>query len=120
MIGIDILEVDRVDMSENFMHKIAHDDEIDYIKKSPCQSLQKQRLASLFCVKEAVMKALNMGKNSGVSFKDIKLCHEEGGMPFVQLLGRAKEKFDTFFKDKKIHVSISHTQNYASAVALIN
>ena len=119
MIGIDILDLERLDTSENFIKKIAFEEEVDYIKKSPCLSLQKQRLGALFCVKEAVMKALEMGENSGVGFKDIKLCHEENGKPFVELFGKAKEKFEKEFSLKKIEVSLSHTPNYATAICII-
>lgn len=119
MVGIDILDLERLDFSDKFMAKIAFDEEIEYIKKSPCESLQKQRLGALFCVKEAVMKALELGKNSGVSFHDIKLCHNDNGKPFVQLFGRAKEKFDSYI-GKVIEVSLSHTPNYATAIAIIS
>lgn len=119
MVGIDILELDRLDKSDKFMMKIADEEEIEYIKKSPCESLQIQRLGALFCVKEAVMKALEMGKQSGVSFRDIKLCHREDGKPYVKLLGKAQEKFSQLSDAKKIEISISHTQNYATAIALI-
>ncbi len=119
MVGIDILEVARIDHSDAFINKIAHENEVEYIKSSPCQSLQAQRLTALFCVKEAVMKALEMGKNSGVVFKDIELCHQENGKPYVKLHGKALEKYNLFFADKKIEVSLSHTENYATAIAIL-
>ena len=119
MVGIDILEVARIDHSDAFINKIAREEEIAYIKSSPCQSLQAQRLTALFCVKEAVMKALEMGKNSGVVFKDIQLCHEDSGKPYVKLHGKALEKYSTHFADKKIEVSLSHTENYATAIAIL-
>lgn len=119
MIGIDIIEVARVDTSKAFIERIAHESEIEYINKSPCESLRHQRLSALFCVKEAVMKALEMGKNSGVVFKDIELCHNEYGKPYVKLQGKAKEKYQTFFSDKKLEVSLSHTPAYATAIAML-
>lgn len=119
MVGIDILDIDRLDTSEKFKEKIAFEEEIAYIEKSQCQSLQKQRLGALFCVKEAVMKALEMGKDSGVSFKDIKLCHAENGKPYVELFGRAKEKFEKQWSGKHIEISLSHTPCYATAIAVI-
>ncbi len=119
MVGIDILDLERLDTSDSFMKKIAFDEEIEYVLKSPCDSLVRQRLGALFCVKEAVMKALEMGKDSGVSFKDIKLCHKENGKPFIELFGKAREKFDAFFYGKTIEVSISHSPLYATAIAVI-
>ncbi len=120
MVGIDIIELDRVDTSDSFLNKIADKEEIDYIKKSFCKQVQHEKIASLFCVKEAVMKALGLGKKSGVTFKEIKLCHEENGKPFVQLFGVAKEKFDQDFQDKNIAVSISHSKTIATAICFIN
>ncbi len=119
MVGIDIIEVERIDKSEAFLKKIANEKEIEYAKKSSCESLRHQRTAALFCVKEAVMKALNLGANSKVSFKDIELAHQPSGKPTVILHGVAKEKFDAAFKGKKIEVSLSHTPNYATAIAVI-
>ena len=56
MIGIDCIDIERVDKSDEFLQKIARDNEIEYIKKSFCESLRLQRTGALFCVKEAVMK----------------------------------------------------------------
>lgn len=119
MVGIDIIEVERVDTSDAFLNRIAHESEIEYINKSKCKSLRHQRIASLFCVKEAVMKALEMGANSGVVFKDIELTHNEFGKPEVILHGRAKEKIESVFAGKKIEVSLSHTSSIATAIAII-
>ena len=119
MVGIDIIEVERINYSHEFMNKIAHQGEIEYIEKSTCESLKRQRLAALFCVKEAVMKALEMGAGSGVVFKDIELKHQENGKPFIELYGKALEKLESSFKSKKIEVSLSHTEKYATAFAMI-
>ena len=119
MIGIDLLEVERINDSVEFLNKIAHVEEIEYINKNTCQHLRKQKIAALFCVKEAVMKALGLGKGSGVVFKDIMLCHEESGKPYVKLFGKAQEKMVDSFKGKRIEISLSHTKAYATAIAII-
>ncbi len=120
MVGIDIIELERVETSDSFLNKIAHKEEIEYIKSNPCKQVQHEKIAGLWCVKEAVMKALELGKNSGVVFKDIKLCHKENGKPFIELFGVAKEQFENYFKDKKIEISISHSKTIATAIAIIN
>lgn len=119
MVGIDLEEVAKINTSEKFLQKIAHQEEIDYIKKSACENLQKQRITALFCVKEAVMKALGMGAKSGVVFKDVQLSHEKSGKPFVVLHGKALAKFNECFAGKKIEISISHTEAYATAIAIL-
>lgn len=120
MIGIDIIEIERVKTDENFLKKIAYQEEIDYILSSSCENVKKERISALWCVKEAVMKALGLGKNSGVVFKDIKLKHEESGKPFVELFGVAKTTFENNYKGKKIEISLSHSKTCAVAVAMIN
>ncbi len=119
MIGIDCIDIERVDNSDEFLNRIASNEEINYVKKSFCDSLRVQRTGALFCVKEAVMKALELGKGSGVVFKDIELCHYESGKPYVKLYGKALDKFNSDFKDKKIEISLSHTPIIAMAIAII-
>lgn len=118
MIGIDIIEIARVKEDDEFLKKIACEAEIERIKKSPCQSLRLQRIGAVFCVKEAVIKALDLG-GSEVSLKDIELSHYDSGKPYVILHGEAKEKFDKYFADKRIEISLSHTPSTAIAVAMI-
>ncbi len=117
MIGIDLVEVARISESEAFVDKIALEGEKTYLNSSPV--LKKQRIAALFSLKEAVMKALEMGKDSGVVFKDIELYHEENGKPCVRLHGKALEKFENCFSGKNLEVSISHIKDYATAIAMI-
>lgn len=119
MVGIDIIDIERVDKSQEFLKKIANESEIEYVSKSFCESLRHQRTGALFCVKEAVMKALEMGKNSGVVFKDIELSHEESGKPIVILHGKALERYNERFFGKKIEVSLSHTPIMAIAIAIL-
>lgn len=119
MIGIDIDDVERFDCSEKFLTKIAYEDEIAHIERAKCDSLRKQRVASLFSVKEAVMKALGLGKTSGVSFKDIKMSHDESGKPFVEVFGIAKQALEERYNGKKIEISLSHTPTTVVAVAVI-
>ncbi len=119
MIGIDIDEVERFKEDDVFLNRIAFPQEIEHIKNAKCESLRQQRIASLWSVKEAVMKALGLGKNSGVSFKDIMFCHDESGKPYVELFGKAKEKYELLYISKKLEISLSHTPKMVVAVAVI-
>lgn len=119
MIGIDVLEVDRIKDVSALFEKIGLEDERKYVFDIKDESLRKQKMASLFCVKEAVMKALGLGENSKVSFKDICLFHNEEGKPLVRLFGVAKKRLDEKFYDKTIEVSISHTKKIVTAIAMI-
>lgn len=117
MIGIDLVEVDRFDNLALF-DKIGREEERDYVFGVKNDNLKRQKLASLFCVKEALVKALGLG-GSGVSMKDFCLCHDESGRPEVKLYGKAKEVFEKNFLSKQIAVSLSHTKKYVTAIAII-
>ena len=119
MVGIDIIDIERVDGSDEFLNKIANEKEIEYVKKSFCDSLRIQRTGALFCVKEAVMKALDLGKGSGVVFKDIELTHQPSGKPSVILHGKALERLNQAYSGKRIEVSLSHTPITAIAIAIV-
>lgn len=115
MIGIDIIELERVKSDDTFLKKIAFDEEIEYIKKGKSLRVQKQKIAALWCVKEAVMKALGLGEKSGVKCKDIQLFHEESGKPYVKVYGVALKALGK----RKIEVSISHSKTIVTAIAII-
>ena len=104
MIGIDIVEVNRIkkimDDHENFLAKIFNEDEIKRIeeRKNPYE-----RIAGMYAAKEAVAKAMTTGIGE-ISFHDIKIKYIEN-LPHAEVFG------------KKFYLSISHEKNYAVAVA---
>ena len=63
----------------------------------------------LQCAKEAVLKAF--GKNSHISWKDIEIVNDADGKPLCRYR-------DKKFKNK-ILISISHSEHYAVASAII-
>lgn len=115
MIGFDLQEVERIGDEEKLLSKIALDGEILYIQKF--KENRKERVASLWAVKEAVFKALDV-KSGEISFKEIELCHKESGAPFIKLSGKALVRFENL-KAKKIEVSISHQKSVAGAIVVI-
>lgn len=119
MVGIDTIEVARMRDDADFLNRIALPAEKEYILLAKDPSLRKQKIAALWAVKEAVMKALELGCGSGVSFTDIELRHESGGKPYVELSGVALNKYTTWFADKKLEVSLSHTKERVVAIAIL-
>lgn len=115
MIGFDLQEVKRIKNSGRLLSKIALPGEIAYIQKFLRN--QKEKVASLWAVKEAVFKALDISSGE-ISFKEIELCHYENGKPFVKLYGKAQKRFDDL-KAKQIEVSISHQKSVVGAVVEI-
>ena len=117
MIGIDILEVERIEKAlkkENFLNRGFTNQELEYVKQYKNIA---SHLTGFFCAKEAVMKALEDCKK--MSFLDIEIYHNKNGKPYVKLYNKAQE---IFIKNnyKNIDISISQTNNYATAICQIN
>jgi holo-[acyl-carrier protein] synthase len=76
------------------------------------------RLAGRFAAKEAVLKALGTGLVGGMSWQHLEVRSGDEGAPSVTLRGRASE-LAAELGVRKIHVSISHTDSTAVAVAVL-
>ncbi len=115
MIGIDIIEIERIqkaiDRTPSFLDKAFTEYEREYYEKN---GRQTKTLAGIFCAKEAAVKALKTGFN-GISLMDIEVRHTKSGSPYLNFFGKALE----IIKDKQAELSISHSQKYAVAVCLI-
>lgn len=73
--------------------------------------------AARFAVKEAVLKALGTGWSGGIRWTDVEVVHAPSGKAQVRLLGRARE-IARKMKIRAVHISITHTERYASAAAV--
>ena len=116
MVGIDIIEVDRIEQGlkkKGFLQRLLTKQEIEYVNQF--KSI-KEHIAGFFCAKEAVMKALEDCKE--ISFLDIEIFHKQNGKPFIKLYGKAAE---VFLKSgySVIEISISQTKTYATAIAIL-
>lgn len=106
-VGVDIEEVKRFEKyvkDKDCLERVFAEDEISYCmrKKNPAQ-----HLAARFAAKEAVWKALNT-KNKKLVITDISVKNTRSGKPEVYIKNR---------RCKKIELSLSHTAEYAVAVA---
>ncbi len=107
-IGIDIVEVNRIAkliQNKAFLKRVFTPEEIAYCSKRVNKS---EHYAVRFAAKEAVWKALGM---SGISLKNISVKNRPNGKPEALIKGK---------KMKDISISLSHTENYAAAVAVIS
>jgi holo-[acyl-carrier protein] synthase len=111
-LGTDIIEIKRVaDMyrrNPRFAERIYTRRELKY-----CLAHQNcfPHLAARFAAKEAVAKALGRS----FSWQDVEIDNEDSGRPGVLLYGEARKCAE----NKKVMLSISHSHDYATAVALI-
>jgi holo-[acyl-carrier protein] synthase len=118
-LGIDTIEIDRIARvyrryPQRFLDRIFAPGEQAYALryKDPVP-----RLAARFAAKEACMKALGTGWNFGVRWKDIVVVNEKGGKPDLQLHGKAKTFFERLCGER-IHLSITHSREHATAIVI--
>lgn len=119
--GVDIIEIDRLERSfqtggNSFRDKVFTARESEY-----CDSKKATRIksyAARFAAKEAVSKALGTGISKGIKWTEIEVENDIDGKPSVILSGKAKERFEKL-KGKNISISLSHSNNYAVAYAVI-
>jgi holo-[acyl-carrier protein] synthase len=118
-IGTDIIEVSRIEKvmerDIGFREKIFTSGEITY-----CETMKHkyENYAARFSAKEAFMKAIGTGWRFGIRFADIEVYHDEFGKPLIRLYGKAEElvKIEGI---SKIHVSLSHVKEIATAIVIV-
>ncbi len=110
MIGIDIVDVKRIKkLIENPEHakRLFFKEELDYANANFAPAVH---LAGFFCAKESVVKALGGG-----FIREVMVLHYASGKPYALLFGKSKE----LLGEKKIEISISHTDDFATAICQI-
>lgn len=118
-VGTDICENNKIRFlvekyQDRFLKRVYHQEEIAYClsKKNPIP-----HLSGRFAVKEAFIKALGLKRTLHLSYREIYLSGK-GGKKNLQLSGLLQELFEQS-GSKKVHFSISHTENYATAVVIL-
>lgn len=117
-IGIDIIEIDRIKKSidtfgDSFLNKIYTKTELDYCL---AKHNKYQHFAARFAAKESIYKALATGWEKDATWKSMEITNESNGLPVVKFFGKLKE---FLAEDKDIKISISHSDNYVTCVAII-
>lgn len=121
MIGNDIVKIDRMQKiyeNERLLNRIFTKEEQEYINSASSMQVRFERMAGKIAVKEAVAKAFGVGIANELSWLDIKTTHKESGKPAIIktqpiLLLLKKSGLED------VDVSISHMDNYATAVCLV-
>jgi holo-[acyl-carrier protein] synthase len=119
-VGIDIIEVPRVRAAferfgERFLQRILLSEEIAYCfsHKDPAPFY-----AARFAAKEAISKAFGTGIGKQLGWHDMEVKRRDSGQPFVVLHGRGQLLCERS-KGRTIQLSLSHTDGYAAAVAIL-
>ena len=119
-IGTDIIEVRRIAASfekfgERFVNRILLPDEIAYCMahKNPAPFI-----AVRFAAKEAISKAFGTGIGAQLGWHDMEIRRRESGEPFV-ILSAAGQKLLAACGGSSVLITLSHTQDYATAMAIL-
>jgi holo-[acyl-carrier protein] synthase len=117
--GIDIVECERIRRlveryGERFLERIFTENERAYCLP---RKRKWEHLAGRFAAKEAILKVIGTGWRGSIAWTDMDIVRDPSGQPKVILSGETKaiaEKLGI----RKIHLSISHTEHYATASAI--
>ncbi|MFA7420627.1 MAG: holo-ACP synthase [Melioribacteraceae bacterium] len=117
-IGIDIIEIERIkksvdDYGDHFLNKIYTKVEIEY---SQSKANKYQHYAARFAAKEAIYKALSNDTDTVYSWQDVEIYNEVNGLPKVNFYGALKDYLN---EDKQLKISMSHSENYVTCVAIL-
>ena len=107
-IGIDVVDIERfkssLDRTPGLIEKLFTENE----RTKPISSL-----AARFAAKEALAKALSVGK--GLPWHDAEILNLESGKPVFLFRGEIAEIID----GAEVHLSLSHDAGIASAMVIV-
>lgn len=116
-IGIDIVEIARLkktclDYGDKFLSRIFTAVEREYAMK---KSDPYASLAVRFAAKEALVKATREGKVHPFDWLDAEVVVSSLGIPSFRL----KRDLQKTLAGRNVHLSLSHSDHYATAVIII-
>ena len=119
-IGIDLVENERIKKiinkwGQKFLQRVFSEREINYCARHIQASIH---YGARFAAKEAFLKALGIGLGMGVKLHEIEVVHDDQGKPDLSVRDGAQIQIEQK-QIKKIHLSLTHTKNYASAIVLL-
>lgn len=119
-IGADIIEISRIRSvllrhGERFADRILTDEERAY-----CDSMAHphKHIAARFAAKEAVSKCFTTGIGSELGWKSISVYHGSRHEPLVRL-DEQGQRLLAHVGATDVLLTLSHTENYAMAVAAL-
>ena len=119
-IGIDLVEIYRIEKilkkwGKRFTERVYSESEIEYCRERARPAIH---YAARFAAKEAFLKSIGVGLAGGLGLKNIEVLNNQRGDPYLNLHNRAKTILDNH-GILSIHLSISHTDKYATAVVVV-
>ncbi len=115
-IGIDIVEVYRIEQAiartPRFAERVFTAGERSFCEGKGVAAAQSY--AGRFAAKEAFLKALKTGWRGKINWHDVEVICDAAGAPSLQLGGEALRLLEQKGA-AAVHLSISHTRQYAIA-----
>ena len=112
-IGIDIEQNERFkNISQKFIERAYTANEIAYAEKFVNKH---EQYCSLWCVKEATVKAFS---NRTLSFQEINITATEQGRPYIVKNETITNELNKLGMSE-IKISISHSKDYSTAICII-
>lgn len=119
-IGVDIIEVYRIretlERTPRFSERVFTDAERAYCNAKGAAAAQSY--AARFAAKEAFLKALQTGWRGKIAWHEIEIVNDEKGAPSLKIKGAALKIFEDSGANK-IHLSVSHTTEHATATVIL-
>ncbi len=119
-VGTDIIECSRIArvlerQGERFLNRVYTEGEREY-----CMKMKNPvpHLAARFAAKEAVSKCFTTGIGSSLGWKSIEILKGEREEPLIRLDEKGNELLKRL-GGRDVLVSLSHTENYGQAFAVI-
>jgi holo-[acyl-carrier protein] synthase len=119
-LGADIIEISRIKSvllrhGDRFVDRILTDEERTY-----CNGMAhpEKHIAARFAAKEAVSKCFTTGIGSELGWKSVSVYHGPRHQPLVRLDAQG-ETLLAHVGATQVLLSLSHTENYAMAVAAL-
>lgn len=116
-VGIDLVRVERIRAAlqrhpDRFLKRIFTPAEVAF-----CETLADRlpSYAGRFAAKEAFSKALGTGLRGAIGWTEIEVRDNERSRPTIRCTGRAA----ALLGQRRIHLSISHLDDYATAMVVI-
>jgi holo-[acyl-carrier protein] synthase len=119
-LGTDLIECARIrDVwsrhGDRFAERVLTPAERAYVQTYASDIVP--RVAGRFAAKEAILKVLGTGWRGQIAWCDMEILNDSAGRPSVTLTGECRRVADQL-GITCILISITHTENYASATAI--
>lgn len=119
-IGIDLVEVERVDRllrrhPRRARERLFTAREIEHCSRSRNAA---ESYAARFAAKEALFKALGTGWTGGAAWREVEVLPDAVGAPRLRLLGET-DRLAGARGVRRTHVSLTHTRDLAGAYVVL-